>query len=147
MSKVLEKEKKQLVYRQISEADCDELQKITKLLVEFDERTGRYKHYKEQANHYARKAIAEAGSVNFIVSHIDNFVYSIIAEIKTSGCHIVTAWIHEDGIRVERIEQADNKQHPVHNLVCVSDLFDRAVPADMEFASATVHEYANEVNP
>jgi len=100
----------------------DEFQGIVKLLVEFDERTGRHLRYGDPVTHMERKAIAsgEVEKLRFFVRPMGGFVYLVIGELSRDLYRIVTSWMHEDGIRVERKDAA--LDHPVQKIVCVTDL-------------------------
>lgn len=110
--------------------DVEAFQKIVGLLVEFDERTGRYQKYGDPENHFMRKAIsvADPGSVAFDVKDLGEFVYHVNALYMNDGNECKTAWIHEDGIRAERV--AVKADHPVHKIVCVTDIFERSPVAE-----------------
>lgn len=103
--------------------------KIVQLLVDFDEKTGRYARYRDTETHFMRRAVAAADPerVRIFLKHLGGFVYSIVAEVQSPGGLVATAWIHEDGIRQER--EGAPKEHPVHSIVCVTDLF--AVESDV----------------
>ncbi len=98
--------------------------KIVQFLVDFDEKTGRYARYRDTETHFMRRAIASADAekVRIFLRHLGGFVYSIVAEVQSPGGFVATAWVHEDGIRQER--EGAEPGHPVHQIVCVSDLFD-----------------------
>jgi hypothetical protein len=115
-----------LEWQQLTVEDNPEFQKIVKLLTEFDDKTGRFISYANPESHYARKAIAIVDPTNLkvYVFPLGGYVYSIVAECTSVSGYIVTAWVHEDGIRQER-EDAD-PEHPVHKIVCLTDLFERA---------------------
>jgi len=102
----------------------DEFSKIVQLLVEFDEKTGRNLRYSDPETHFMRRAIASAASekVRYFLKDLGGFVYAIVAELQSSGGMTATAWIHEDGIRQER--EDSEASHPVHKIVCVTDLFE-----------------------
>lgn len=108
----------------------EEFLKIVQLLVDFDEKTGRYTRYRDQETHFMRRAVACADQerVRIFLKHLGGYVYSIVAEVSSPGGVVATAWVHEDGIKQER-EGADSL-HPVHNIVCVSDLFEKAAPCE-----------------
>jgi hypothetical protein len=115
--------------------------KIVQLLVDFDEKTGRYARYRDTETHFMRRAIASADpeKVRVFLRHIGGFVYSIVAEVQSPGGLVATAWVHEDGIRQER--EGAQPGHPVHSIVCVSDLFDADTDAS-EPESALVSQAA-----
>lgn len=114
-----------------------EFQRILQLLVEYDERTGRSKRCAEPHLHLMRKAIALAPTeeVRIYACALGGFVYSLAAELQSACGRLATAWIHEDGIRLER-EQFSDPSHPVHSIVCLTDLLADARPACFEGARA-----------
>ena len=101
----------------------DELTKIVSLLVEFDEKTGRHARYDCRWSHYLRKAlsVAEPDELRLFLKKQGEFVYSIVGQVSGDSGFATTAWVHEDGIAQERGDQPAD--HPVHSIVCVSDLF------------------------
>lgn len=103
----------------------DEFTKIIRLLVDFDENTGRYRRYQNQASHWLRRAVSVSGpdQTRILIRHQGGFVYSVIAEIRTGSGFAATAWVHEDGIRLERDQKEAEPRHPVHSIVCLTDLF------------------------
>lgn len=121
----------------ISPDDRDNFSRIVKLLVEFDERTGRYLKYKDPETHFMRKTVAIAAPefVRFHVRHIGGFVYAVVASVDSPGGRVATAWVHEDGIKQERGQHVTEPEHPVHSIECVSDLFDRAVALDTDYVA------------
>lgn len=118
----------QTEYRKLSKEDVPEMQRIVGLLVDFDERTGRHQRYEETHTHWFRKAAAKArtGDVEFFARPLapETFVYSVVAVIVGDSASGSTKWIHEDGIRMER--DSNDIGHPVHKIVCLTDLYDRA---------------------
>ena len=102
----------------------EEFSKIVKLLVEFDEKTGRYLKYNHPETHYMRRAVAACDPENLriFLKSLGGFVYSVVAEVKSAAGLTATAWVHEDGIRQER--EGCDAGHPVHQIVCVTDLFE-----------------------
>lgn len=107
-------------YVRLSDSSIEGFQRIVSLLVDFDEKTGRHARYPQ--THYARKAVAVAppASLRIYAQDIGDYVYSIIAEVISEGAYVVTAWIHEDGIRQER--EGAPAEHPVHSIECLTDL-------------------------
>ena len=103
----------------------DEFSRILKLLTDFDDRTGRAKRYPDPETHLMRKAIAIANPdlVRIYLRRIATDVFSIVSELKCDSGIVVTGWVTEDGIHTERATQPSD--HPVHNIVCITDLFER----------------------
>ncbi len=69
--------------------------KIVQLLVDFDEKTGRYARYRDTETHFMRRAIASADAekVRIFLRHLGGFVYSIVAEVQSPGGFVATAWV------------------------------------------------------
>jgi len=111
----------------------EEFTKIVKLLVGFDETTGRYAKYDNQSSHWLRKAVsvAEPEALRVLLKHLGGFVYSVVTEQRTESGFCVTCWVLEDGIRSEREDKRSEPRHPVHSIVCVSDLYQEGKPADL----------------
>ncbi|MBI3395032.1 MAG: hypothetical protein HY042_04285 [Spirochaetia bacterium] len=117
----------------------EEFQKIVGLLVEFDERTGRYQSYGDPEAHFMRKAVSvcRPDDLRVFAKNLGNYVYYVVTELVGSGGHVATGWIHEDGIRAEREGAASG--HPVHRIICLTDLFqDSSQKLDEDILEACV---------
>lgn len=119
----------------------DEFSKIIRLLVEFDEKTGRYLKYNDPETHFMRRAIAVADSsrLRVFLRDLGGFVYSVVCELRSPAGVTATAWIHEDGIRNEREGAEEN--HPVHSIICVTDLYSgsgECIPEETGVSSVTL---------
>lgn len=101
-----------------------DFQEMMRLLVDYDERTGRFHRYDGAELHYLRKtaALAPPDKLRVYLRQVQPFVYAVVVELATDGARVATAWIHEDGIRAER-EVWTDPEHPVHRIVCMTDLF------------------------
>lgn len=121
----------------------EEFTKIVKLLVAFDQNTGRYARYENESSHWLRKAVsvAEPDALRVILKHLGGFVYSVVTEQRTESGFCVTCWVHEDGIRSEREDKMSEPRHPVHSIVCVSDLYQEGKPADLKQISAETMKF------
>ncbi len=107
----------------------DEFQNILRLLVDFDEKTGRYKNYGGEEQHWLRKSASRVTDLNELrvfIKNIGSSIYMVVVEASVNNGVAVTAWIHEDGIHSEREQFQDNPDHPVHGIVCLTDLFKQA---------------------
>lgn len=104
-----------------------EFQKIVALLVEYDERTGRIR--KSDNNgivaHHLRKAasVADINNIEVTLTKKEGYIYTVTVSQRDSVSSFTTSWTHEDGIAEERIELKGKPDHPVHTIVCLSDLF------------------------
>lgn len=103
----------------------EELQKIIMLLVEFDERTGRFKRYGDQESHWMRKAagVCSPDELRVFVRDLGSWLYQVTVRIRSGSGHLQTTWLHEDGIRAER--ETLGVEHPVQTIVCLTDLFQK----------------------
>lgn len=112
------------VVRTLRAEDNEAMQGIVRLLTEFDERTGRFRRFKDPETHYCRKAVcsADPGLLTFRVADLGGFVYQVVAEMVNgvddgdlpieASQRLVTVWVHEDGIRAERdLFSGDSKHH------------------------------------
>lgn len=97
----------------------EDFQKILKILIDFDEKTGR--HVRE--DHYFRKAISvcDISNLRIFMKETEKAFFSIVVELRSNGI-CVTSWLHEDGIALEREQFAADKRHPVHTIVCMTDI-------------------------
>ncbi len=111
-------------------AGKEELQRIIMLLVEFDERTGRFKRYADQESHWMRKAagVCSPDELRIFVCDLGSWLYQVTVRITSGSGHLQTTWLHEDGIRAER--ETLGSEHPVQNIVCLTDLVENGNPVD-----------------
>lgn len=122
-------------WRELCERKRD-FQDIMRLLIDYDERTGRFERYDGSELHYLRKTIAlcREADLRIYLRSLGAFVYCVVGELRTAGARVATAWVHEDGIRAER-EVWTDPEHPVHGITCLTDLFQaasRALNLDLE---------------
>ena len=116
-----------------------EFQEMLALLLFCDERSGRLREYGEPELHYLRKAavVADPNCMRIYLRELSPRIYYVVIEMSTGGGRMATAYVHEDGIRSERREHGGHPEHPVHTVVCLSDLFDddplsaRVLPEDL----------------
>jgi len=102
-----------------------EMQKIIHLLVDFDERTGRFKRFEDQSSHWMRKAVSVCNpkDLRIFAKRTAEWVYLVSVHALTNAGSVRTSWVHEDGIRMER--DSAPADHPVHTIVCLTDLVER----------------------
>ncbi|MBU41655.1 MAG: hypothetical protein CMN76_00430 [Spirochaetaceae bacterium] len=105
----------------------EKFQEIIKMLVDFDERTGRHGYAPLKECHYMRKAIAvgEPSHIRILACSYPAFLYYVAAELSNDQGHVTTCWVHEDGVKAERKDRQDEPDHPVHGVLCMSDLFEQ----------------------
>lgn len=111
-------------WRELS-AGKEEMQKIILLLVEFDERTGRFKRYGDPESHWMRKAAATCSPdhLKIYIRDMGSWVYHVVVRVNAAGGDLETSWIHEDGIRAER--ESLGQEHPVQKIVCLTDIIEK----------------------
>ena len=135
-----DEQKTECVWHEL-ESKKEEFQKIVRLLVDFDETTGRYRRYGDPETHFMRRSVsvADADRLRIFLCPLGGFVYYIVAELQSGGGCVSTGWVHEDGIRAERDEFREEKAHPVHSIVCMTDLFEQfSVKMDGDFSLSSV---------
>jgi len=100
-----------------------EFQAIVRTLVKVDERFNYPSGDPE--GHFMRKAISFAREehLRIFIRDTGGFVYQCVVELKTPHGSVMTVWIHEDEIPKERDALRDRPDHPVHTMVCVTDLY------------------------
>jgi len=107
--------------------------KIVDLLVRFDEKTHRQEKYAHPEMHWMRRAIIAANPVDLriFINPLSEWLYYIVVELKSQGHFLATAWMHEDGIFMERKEAP--LDHPVQHITCMHDLVREArrLPVDL----------------
>jgi len=120
-----------------------EFQQIVKTLVQFDELTGRFRH-SASASHFARKIISLANEEDLIVVLQElgenNFLIFVGLDSDAKTC---VTWIHEDSIVSERVKFSDDREHPVHSITCMTDLWESAGAFNIESLSPHFSEYIN----
>lgn len=127
-------------WREIPPEKASGMRKILTLLVDFDERTGRYLRYRDPEAHFARRSLSVAEGAKFYLCHLGDYVYLIVGHTSGQGIAVTTSWVHEDGIRQER--ETSNAQHPVHGITCVTDLWDEASEIETGDMPSTVASLA-----
>lgn len=113
-----------LEYRYLSR--IEPFQHILNVLVRFDER-----HLTDDRHcHYMRRAVAmaPANDLTIVLGRIEDGVYCVFVNLDSRLGYLRTSYIHEDDIYIERQIEADNDDHPVHQLLCLTDLFVKSRP-------------------
>lgn len=107
----------------ISIADKERFQRIVLILHRFYELTSSGK--REGADFKERFGKTKSKDVQIRLKKIGNWEYHVTCSI---GNHEEDNWIHVDGIKEERdaLIKEGISDHPVFEIDCVSDLFDRA---------------------
>jgi len=125
--------------------DVAEFQKILAMLVKFDELTGRHLRYEDIESHYARTALSTAKpeAVKFFArKDAEEHCYTIVGYVTSKNAVAAASWTHQDGIAQERNDAEVG--HPVHDIVCIGDLFARAIElkaSDLEKTTFEVFEW------
>lgn len=104
----------------------EEFQAIVRLLTEFDERTGRFRRFGDPETHYMRRAlcVCDCEQLRVFFRALGGYVYRVAVELRGRCGSVATGWVHEDGIRGERETFAHESGHPVHGIVCLTDLYE-----------------------
>ncbi|MBI39218.1 MAG: hypothetical protein CMF59_18375 [Leptospiraceae bacterium] len=105
----------------------ESFQEIVKMLVEFDERTGRHSYAPLKECHFMRKAIsvAEPENLRILACSYPSHLFYVAARLSNQQGKLTTCWVHEDGVAAERKDRRDEPDHPVHQIVCMTDLFEQ----------------------
>ncbi len=76
---------------------------------------------------YLRKAIsiARTEDVRIFIRDLGGYLYHIVSQLEIESGSMCTAWLHEDGIQTERDEYYSDHNHPAHQLICLTDLFQK----------------------
>lgn len=98
---------------------------IMQVLLDYDERSGRVGRVVPPALHHLRRtlAVCPSRSVSIYLRALGGYRYEVLLWHSSEWGQAATAWIHEDAICVERAEYLDQKEHPIHKIVCLSDLY------------------------
>ncbi|MBE7436899.1 MAG: hypothetical protein HS115_00475 [Spirochaetales bacterium] len=112
--------------------------KIVDLLVRFDEKTHRHQQYAHPEMHWMRRAIVAASTedLRVFINPLSEWLYYIVVELKAQGHFLATAWMHEDGIFMERREAPAD--HPVHQITCMHDLACLARPLPLDLSDSLI---------
>ncbi|MCB1172041.1 MAG: hypothetical protein KDK39_00675 [Leptospiraceae bacterium] len=108
-----------------------DFRKIVAILTEYDEKRGRVQHYQNPELHCLRKAVTQAVDQDLTVCLRERpgYIYEVVVRYANPQGYFVTHWIHEDGIQSERELFAQDNEHPVHQITCLSDLYQEAARA------------------
>jgi len=135
--------KKKVLYgesRELKGPELLEFQKITAMLVEYDERTGRHTRYRDAHTHYMRKSFSVAGALSARVWVAplgdEALVYQVTAVVSSAGVYMAQTWVHEDGIAQER-QNADSG-NAIHGIVCVTDLYRKSAACEIDAMAASL---------
>ncbi len=111
-------------WRQLTSAH-QEFQRILRLLLDYDERNEQQQEHPEL--HHLRRSlsVAKTEDICIYLRDMGGYLFHIVAKLNTLGGEAVTAWLHEDGIQAERELRKNEAEHPVHKLLCMSDLMRR----------------------
>ncbi|MEQ8351646.1 MAG: hypothetical protein RH862_09190 [Leptospiraceae bacterium] len=125
----------------------ENFQEIIKMLVEFDERTGRHSYAPLQECHFMRKAISVGNPENLriLVCAYPSNLYYVAARLQNEQGRVTTCWVHEDGVAAERADRRNEPEHPVHQILCMSDIFSKnpVLPRQDLDSMGDLREYMN----
>ena len=74
---------------------------------------------------HMRKALytCDSRQLRLFLCNLGGYLFHVVAQAEGPGGHLVTSWLHEDGIQAERDLHLHNKTHPVHYLSCMTDFY------------------------
>lgn len=102
-----------------------EFLKIVQLLLDYDERSQRLGRTVPPALHYLRRALvlSPPDTLQVFLRNLGGYRYEVIVYHTSGWGTAATTWLHEDAIQVEREQAATTRSHPVHRILCLTDLF------------------------
>ena len=100
---------------------------IMRLLVDFDAKTGRFRHYENPETHYMRRAIsiADPDDLRILLCDRGECIYQVVAELSVPSAFLSATWLHEDGFPSDRQFLDGQRTHPVHKIPCLTDLYEK----------------------
>lgn len=111
------------VWKKVGSKQVEDFQKILKVLVRFYDAVLSEREEKNQSHEF-RKALSQmtdTKKVEIYLRKFGKYEYLVYADMNGE----TESWIHVDGIAEER-EQLKGKDHPVHTIVCMSDIYKKA---------------------
>ncbi len=105
--------------------DVVAFQQILRLLLRFDEQSHTSRL---DSSHYMRCAVSVArpSDVTVLCGRLEDGLFYICVRLDSLLGELRTSWLHEDEIYREREVEADDAEHPVHQMLCLTDLYARA---------------------
>ena len=105
--------------------DRQEFQFILRLLVEQEERES---FTNLNWLFYTRRAlcVCNPNIVRFFLRDLGGYLFHVVAQLETVEAKLATSWLHEDGIQLERDAYFTVKDHPVHKILCLNDLYSKS---------------------
>ena len=99
-----------------------EFQHILRLLIQ---NYSKKDNEKQQSLNYLRQAICicKPEEMRIFIQHLGGYLYQIVCQIELQAAYMTTTWLHEDGIQSERDARVEQKQHPIHTLLCLTDFY------------------------
>lgn len=111
------------VWKKVGSKQVEDFQKMLKVLVRFYDAVLSEREEKNESHEF-RKALSEmtdTKKVEIYLRKFGKYEYLVYADVNGE----TESWIHVDGIAEER-EQLKGKDHPVHTIVCMSDIYKKA---------------------
>lgn len=113
------------VWKKVGSKQVEDFQKILKVLVRFHDAV--LSEGEKSQSHEFRKRLSEmvvmerTRKVQIYLRKFGKYEYLVYADMNGE----TESWLHVDGIAEER-EQLKGKDHPVHTIVCMSDIYKKA---------------------
>lgn len=103
----------------------DEFQKILKIMSAFEGHIGRYQESAEPELYFLRKAVSVCPleMTRAFIREIGADNFYVILEMDVGGGYCATGYIHEDGLHQEKVERAEESEHPIHKMVSMTDIY------------------------
>ena len=111
------------VWKKVGSKQVEDFQNILKVLVRFYDTVLSEREEKNQSHEFRKKLseMTDTKKVEIYLRKFGKYEYLIYADVNGEA----DSWIHVDGIAEER-EQLKGKDHPVHAIVCMSDIYKKA---------------------
>lgn len=118
------KESQGKIWRELKQGH-GEFQKILRILVKHEKQKLKDENSLLNWLFYMREALCacDPKQLRLFLCNLGGYLFHIVAEAEGASGHLVTSWLHEDGIQAERDLNLLDKTHPVHHLVCMTDFY------------------------
>jgi hypothetical protein len=113
-------------WKRLDENGVLEFQNILRILNRYYDAFSSDKDKTETQKFREEASLIQPEKLEFFVKKFGNYEYLIYSEIKENGEKVRSdTWIHIDGIGEERdlFTSKDILTHPVHNILCMRDLY------------------------
>ncbi len=68
-------------------------------------------------------SVCPCEQVRVFMKNLGGYLFHIVMQAEDLGGRVSASWLHEDGIQAERDRNITVQDHPVHTILCLSDLY------------------------